>query len=190
MICLGDETDGYFGSLFKKDPDSIYSARTEIEQTIEIMKEWYAKFPLMKVAISNHGLRWQRRATDCEIPSMLMRKYEEWIQAPQGWKWQKHWVIEGSKERFMVEHGDDWGGGAHVQMALHNGMSTIAGHHHSKAVIEHFTTNNKRMWACYSGCLIDFEQFAFNYGRKHPKKPVIGATVIIDGGKMPVFVPF
>lgn len=189
VINLGDETDQYFGSLFKKDPDGLYSARTEIEQTVETLKLWYEAFPVMKLVLSNHGSRWIRKAADAEIPSQLLRKYEEWIQAPEGWKWRKNWIIEASKDRFMVEHGDDYGGSAHIQMALHNGMSTICGHHHSKAVIDHFTTNNKRMWAVISGCLIDFEQYAFHYARKHPKKPVIGATVIMQGGRMPVFIP-
>lgn len=190
VICLGDETDQYFGSLFKKDPDGVYSAKTEIDITIEKLKHWYTAFPIMKLAVSNHGQRWQRKATEAEIPSQLMRKYEEWIHAPKSWIWRKHWLVKASKMNFIVEHGDDHSGANfHINMALHNGLSTICGHHHSKAVVEHFTTHYQKLWAVVSGCLIDFDQYAFHYARKHAKKPTIGATVILDGGRTPLFIP-
>lgn len=189
MICLGDETDQYYGSLYKLDPNAHMTANAEIENSISTLKEWYAEFPIMKVAISNHGTRWQRKALECNIPQILMRRYEEWIQAPQGWQWQKSWIIR-TKNPFLVEHGDDWGGTApHVSATMHNGISTIMGHHHSKCEITHIVTAQQTLWACVSGALINFDEFAFHYARKHAKKPVNCVTVVTMEGRMPVIIP-
>lgn len=170
VLCAGDETDQYFGSLYKLDVNAHLTATAEINQTLNALKEWYAVFPEMKLCISNHGTRWQRKALDCGIPSVLMRKYEEWLQAPSGWQWRKKWHVK-TKYPFITEHGDDWGGTEpHVKAALYNGMSTIIGHHHSKSCIKHFVTSEREYWAAVSGALIDFDAFAFNYARSHALK--------------------
>lgn len=189
-LCQGDETDGYYGSLYKKDPNANLSAMTEIMITNEKLKEWYAKFPKMKVATSNHGMRWFKKAIDAEIPSVLMRKYEEVIEAPEGWKWAKRWHIKASKKEFIMEHGDDWGGQTPAaKAALHYGMSVTLGHHHSKAQIIHHNTGLNAYWSFVTGCLIDFDSFAFNYARAAANKPNIGLGVIVDGGRVPIWLP-
>lgn len=189
VICAGDETDQYYGSLYKLDPNAHLTANAEIESSIETLRQWYNVFPEMKLCISNHATRWQRKALDCSIPAILMRKYEELIQAPDGWKWAKKWYIN-TKTPFIAEHGDDWGGtDPHIKAALHNGISTIMGHHHSKASIKHITTSERRYWACVSGALIDFDSFAFNYARSHALKPVNGVTIIFNNGTTPLFLP-
>lgn len=189
IICAGDETDQYYGSLYKLDVNASLTANAEIQATIDELKKWYAIFPEMKLCISNHGTRWQRKALDSSIPSIMMRKYEELINAPKAWVWQKKWHIP-TKKPFIAEHGDDWGGSdPHVKAALHNGASTIMGHHHSKCSIKHIATAERSYWACVSGALIDFDSFAFNYARSHALKPVNGVTIIFDNGCIPLFLP-
>lgn len=190
IYIVGDEIDAYFGGLWKKDPNSNLSAMTEIMITIERLKEWYAAFPNCRVAISNHGTRWTRKCLDAEIPSVLLRKYEEIIEAPKGWVWQKRWHVKGSKHEFVVEHGDDWGGPTPAaKAALHYGKSVIMGHHHTKAQIIHQVTGLQNHWSMVTGCLIDFESFAFNYARSHAHKPAIGLGVVLDGGRTPLWIP-
>ncbi len=189
-ICVGDETDQFFASMYPRNPDAPSSPNGELEQSRETLRKWYEVFPEMKVAISNHGTRWLRKAIAAEIPSQVLRAYEELIQAPPGWKWQKHWVIP-TKKPFLVEHGDDWGGQfPHKTAALHNGMSTVMGHHHSIAGVEHLKTNGMDVWGMVTGCLIDFDAFAFEYARKYKFKPLLGAGVILDAGKFPLWVPY
>jgi isopentenyl phosphate kinase len=119
----------------------------------------------------------------------MLRAYREIIQAPDGWRWAKHWKID-TKHPFILEHGDDWGGSfPHLNAAIHNGRSTIMGHHHSKAGVEHVKTNHIEVWGMVVGSLIDFSSYAFEYARSARFKPVIGCGVVVDSGKTPIFLP-
>jgi len=190
-LCAGDETDQYFGGMWKHSPDATHTPNSELEEARETLRKWYASFPLMKLAISNHGTRYWRKATEAEIPSQMIRSYREIINAPKGWIWKKHWIINGSKKKFLIEHGDDWGGQVpHKVAALHNGISTAIGHHHSIAGIEFIKTNYLDIWGMCGGALIDFEQYAFEYARKSKLKPVITLGLILDGGMTPLILPY
>lgn len=190
VICLGDEIDQFWGGMYKKTPDALHTPMGEIRAAREHLRPWYEAFPKLMICESNHGTRWLRKALDAEIPSELIRQNREILQCPDGWKWQKRWLINGSKRTFIAEHGDDWGGQMpHVQAALHNGISTIMGHHHSLADVRFFNTHFKHIWGAVSGCLIDFEQYAFEYAKRYKFKPVIGTTVITHGGAIPFFHP-
>ncbi len=187
---VGDEVDQYWGGGWKKDPNALHTATQEITETIERMRPWYDAFPMMKLAESNHGTRWKRKALESEIPELMMRRYQSVLGAPDHWLWQKHWKVN-CKRPFIVEHGDDWGGQLpHLNASIHNGCSTIIGHFHSLAGIEHATTNGLKVWGVVSGCLIDFQAYAFNYARSAKRKPVLAVTVVLDGGEWPVLVPF
>jgi len=184
VLCVGDELDEYYGSAWAKSPEAYHSAQTELMDARKRLKKWYAAFPKMKLAISNHGQRYYRKAMSAEIPSQFIRGYTEVFGFPVGWKLQKYWYIKGSKKHFIIEHGDDYGGQRpHVIAAMHNGVSTAIGHHHSICGVEHIVTNGFDIWGMASGSLIDFDQYAFEYARAAKRKPVVSAGVILDGGK-------
>lgn len=187
--CVGDETDQFWGGMYKKTPDALHAPTREIEESREKLRPWYEAFPRLKIATSNHGTRWLRKALDAEIPSVLLRKYEEVLACPKGWEWKKHWLVP-SAHPIIVEHGDDYGGQTpHLLAAMHNGISTVMGHHHSLAGIEHVRTNGMRVWGMVTGSLIDFDAYAFEYAKNAKKKPLIGLGVAIDGGRTPVWLP-
>ena len=192
MYCVGDETDGYFGSLYKKHPDMHLSPTGEIKQTLDELKRWYSAFPKMKVAISNHGLRWVSKIIDADIPSQLLRPYREIIQAPDGWQWKQEWIIEGSKEKFRMIHGLGYSGDrGHVTAALDSGLSTVIGHLHAFGGVNHIRMiSGVRLWAANAGCLIDTDSLAFAYGKYHRRQPTLGALVVLNGGSFPTFVPY
>jgi UDP-2,3-diacylglucosamine pyrophosphatase LpxH len=186
---VGDELDQYWGGLWDKDPDASMTANQEIQKSVETLKTWYDAFPRMKLCDSNHGTRWKRKAMASSIPSQLMRLYREVIQAPNDWLWQKHWTVD-AKRPFRVEHGDDWGGQyPHTQAALHLGISVVMGHHHSKVGIQHIKTSSQSLWGMVTGCLINFEEFAFNYARAAKFKPITGCGVVSADGRQPIWVP-
>lgn len=189
---VGDEIDCYFGSLYKKHPDQIHSAKTELQVAKETLKEWYARFPKMRLAISNHGLRWLRRAIEAEIPSELLRKYEEIIEAPDGWIWKDEWRIEASKQPFRMIHGMGYSGArGHVNAAIDGQMSTVIGHLHSHAGINYLKfMGGQQIWAANAGCLIDESALAFHYGKDNRQKPVLGSLVVVNGGTTPMFIPY
>lgn len=186
---VGDELDQYWGGLWSKSPEAAHTANQEIAQSQETLKQWYDRFPQMKLCLSNHGSRWIRKAFAAEIPSQLLRSYREIIKAPEGWRWQKHWMVN-CKKPFLVEHGDDHGGQTpHIQAAMANGMSTAIGHHHSKSGIHHMRTNGLNIWGMVTGSLIDFDQYAFEYARNAKLKPIISTGLVFNEGKTPVIVP-
>lgn len=189
ILCVGDEVDQYWGGLWDKSPDADYTSNQEIAATKDKLRAWYDAFPLMKLCDSNHGSRWKRKAFAAQIPSQMMRLYQEVIESPPGWQWRKYWRIP-TKHPFIIEHGDDWGGQfPHVAAAIHNGASTIMGHHHSKFGVHYIKTNHLDIWGCVAGCLIDFDTFAFEYARNAKFKPKNGAVVITNNGRMPICIP-
>jgi len=197
VINAGDETDQYWGGLYKQSIEAEHTANQELEQSIEKLREWYAAFPRMKLCISNHGTRWMRRAFEFGIPSLMMRRYEHVIQAPDTWIWQKRWVVR-SKNPWCAEHGDKYGGNfPHVAAAMANGVSTAIGHHHSLFGIQHIRTQEVLVdhtvgydvWGAVCGALIDFDRYAFNYAREAKKKPKNGALIVLDKGRQPVLIP-
>lgn len=190
VLCVGDEVDQYFGSLYAKDPDARHTATSEINDTIKVVREWGKAFPDMLIAESNHGQRWAKKAAAAEIPSIMMRKYQEIIQAPPGWKWRRSWLIDASKQKFLLTHGMGYSGMyAHRQMALNNGISTVHGHL-THAGISHIKTEHQEIWGMCVAALIDVEAYAFHYGKDHKFKPSLGAGVVLDGGRTPIWLPY
>ncbi len=189
ILCVGDETDQYYGGLYQQDINAEHTANQELDESNSKLMDWYIAFPKMKLAISNHGTRWWRKATQSMIPSKLLKSYQEVIKSPPDWEWKKHWLID-AKHPFILEHGDDFGGQTpHKTASMHNGISTVIGHHHSIAGIEHIKTNGYKIWGMCSGSLIDFDKYAFNYARNAKFKPQIGVGVILDNGKIPIWIP-
>lgn len=189
VYCVGDETDQYWGSLYKKSVQAGHTAVQEIEASIDQLRPWYEEFPEMKLAISNHGVRWMKKALEVEVPSQLMRDYKDVIQAPKGWVWQKQWVVQ-DYHPFIVEHGDDFAGPTpHLQAANANLYSTAIGHHHTKSGIEYVNGRSGQKWGMVTGCTIDFEAYAFDYARKHLTKPVLSGGLVFNRGTTPVIIP-
>lgn len=192
--CLhaGDELDAFHGGLYPKGTEYTHTPSGEIAIAKQKMKEWYAAFPKMKVAISNHGLRWLKKATAAEIPSELLRQYREVFEAPIGWQWKEEWIID-CKHPWRLIHGMGYSGkdGAR-NAALDSGMSTAIGHLHSHAGISYIKTQGRKetIWGFNVGSLIDIESFAFKYGKYSRAQPCLGIGVVLEDGKMPIWVPY
>lgn len=197
VLHVGDELDEYWGGMYEKGAEFEHTPNSEMAESLEKLKLRYEAFPLMKLAISNHGTRWIRKAFHAGIPIQLMKRYEEAIQAPVGWVWRDKWLVR-AKHPFLVEHGDRFGGQyPHVTAAVHNGISTVIGHFHSIAGIHHIRTQDFHpefesgfdIWGACGGCLIDFPKYAFQYAHKQKKKPKLGIILVFDDGKWPMWVP-
>jgi hypothetical protein len=192
VLNVGDELDCYHGGRWPKDPNGAYSSVGELDASKRKLKEWYKAFPLMKLAISNHGLRWVRKATAAEIPEQMLRSYQEIIDAPEGWRWQAEWKFTNIKHPFRMVHGLGYSGiNGHRNAAIDSGMSTIIGHLHSHAAVSYLRTlGGLKIWACNAGSLIDPEAYAFEYGKESRLKPCLGAVVIFNEGSTPLFIPY
>lgn len=193
VLNVGDETDCYHGGQWPKNPDGSFSAVGELNIAKEKLKHWFAEFPLMKLAISNHGMRWVRKASAAEIPSQLLRSYAEIFEMPDGWQWKNEWLFKDLKYPFRMIHGTEYSGkdGAR-NAAMDAKISTVIGHIHAHAGIAHIKSlgMEQRIFGMNVGCMIDVDQYAFEYEKRNRVKPTLGCGVIFNSGKTPIFLPF
>ncbi len=187
---VGDEVDELHGGMYPKDPDGHHTATSEIKLARERFREWSVYFPKKKLAVSNHGMRWAKKAALAEIPSQMIRAYQEVLEAPPGWQWADQWMVKASKKPFIVKHGLDCSGKTPYRNAAEIGTTSVAfGHLHSTAGLCHVKTNDKNIWAMNVGCLIDPEAYAFHYEKNNKFHPNLGAGVVLDGGMIPIWLP-
>lgn len=190
ILCVGDEVDHYFGSQYQKYVDGNYTAGQEIEASKEKLKAWYRAFPRMRLANSNHGQRWAKRAVEAEIPSQMIKAYQEVLEAPEGWRWADEWRIDEAHP-FKMIHGMGYGGMyAYRHAPLDQGISTLFGHLHANAGVSHIVTKSQRIWGMNVGCLIEPDAYAFHYGKDNRFKPWLGLGVILDDGRTPILIPY
>lgn len=184
VVCLGDMYDMICFSKFPKDPDcdslnqEIDSARIQTEALAKI-------FPKMTVLVGNHEARFIKRAAESNIPSKFLRKIEDIMEFPNGWKYVDRVEIDG----VLFEHGESVSGRAALDslIQLHR-QNCVIGHLHSLAGIKYMNNGNKTVWAAAFGCLVDPDALVFKYGRHSKDKPVRGCGIIEDG--VPRFIPF
>jgi hypothetical protein len=191
VLNAGDESDQFHGSSYDKDPDEPLSPVDEISITRERFKEWAGVFPIMKLAISNHGLRWLRKAVGAQIPSQVIRSYQDLFQTPPGWSWREEWRFSQLRHPFRMIHGMGYSGvNAHRNAVMDSGMSTVIGHLHSYAAVSHIQMlGGERMWGMNAGCLINPGAIAFKYGKYNRPQPILGAGLIFNEGAAPIFIP-
>lgn len=183
VVCLGDELDAHALSDYDHDPDGM-SAGDELVAAIESLQPIYKLFPKVKVCTSNHTARPYRQAYKHGIPRAFLRDYKEFLKAPKGWEWADSWEVDG----VIYEHGEGFSGqNAALKAAQANMQSTVIGHVHSFASIQYNANPRHLIFGMNSGCLIDVKKYAFEYGKKHKNKPIIGTGLVIKG--VPVFVP-
>lgn len=189
--CVGDEIDANTFSQFDRDPNGIYTPRTELERTKHVLKSWYKAFPRLKIANSNHQERIIKKATKAELPIDILRSYHEILDAPQGWVWKDYWQIKTKHREIIMEHGVRFGGVNGAKQAIMvNGKSTIFGHHHSYAQTVWVQRRDELLFGINTGCLIDVKAYAFNYSKDGRFQPTLGVTIVLDDGKTPVWLSY
>lgn len=191
VINMGDETDGYNASDYPKDPDAEHSAVNELAITRERLRQWVEVFPQKKVCVSNHGLRWIRKATGAQIPSQIIRSYHEIFGLPESWEYREEWVFSQFKHPFRCIHGMGYSGrnGA-MNAALDAQISTAIGHLSSFPSIDIIhKMGSRRMWSFNTGGLFDDSAIAFKYGKYMRNRSSPGAGVLLNEGSMPIWIP-
>ncbi len=177
VVHVGDEADMHALSDYDHDPDGM-SAGDEHKALLKSLQPFYKAFPDVMVCESNHTARPFRQAHKHGIPRAYMRSYREFMEAPEGWQWADHWVIDGVR----YQHGMGYSGrnGA-IKAAERNMQSTVIGHLPAHAGIQ-FTANAKfLLFGMNVGSLIDVDAYAFAYGKHYPSKPIIACGVVIKG---------
>ena len=145
----------------------------------------------MKLCISNHGLRWVRKATGAQIPEQVLKSYQELYKMPEKWQWREEWRFNQFKHPFRCIHGMGYSGvNGHRNAVIDSGISTAIGHLASFAAISYIKMMGSKMhWGFNTGCLINESAVAFKYGKYNRPKPCLGAGVIVNNGSTPIWIP-
>lgn len=181
VICLGDEADFHAFSRWPTDPDGMAPGK-ELAAAIDALMPFYIEFPEMMVCESNHTTRPMKKLFEAGLPAAFYPTYSKMLNAPDGWRWQQHWIIDGVR----YHHGDAGKSGqfAPAQYMKAFKQSNVHGHLHGFACVmyegPHFGIN--------AGCLIDQKAYAFKYGRNIPIPVSLGCAIVIDG-KAGHFIP-
>lgn len=184
VVNLGDEVDQHTLGKWPANPNGR-SGSDELEEAKLRLSYWFDAFPKTKVCTSNHTYRAWKKAFLSGIPSQFMREVGDVYGAPSGWVWKDRHIIDD----ILFEHGEFVSGKmAALQAAEQNRMKTVIGHQHSfGGVIHSAAFLGQNIWGLNTGCLIDIDAYAFDYGRGLRKKPTLGCGVIVRG--IPHFVP-
>lgn len=183
IVCIGDSMDANALSRWVTDPNGLSQA-DEYHEALDVLHELYDLFPEGDEVISNHNERIAKRAYGAGIPREFLRSYEEIMHYPEGWHIHPYLEIDG----VLYEHGHTQGGMyAARNLAIHNGQSTVIGHHHTTAGILYVSNRNQMLFGMNVGCLIDIDSYAFAYAKETKFKPTLGCGIVYKG--VPKFIP-
>lgn len=183
VVNLGDEVDQHTLARWTANPNGM-SAKGEMDEAKKRLQPWFNAYPKTYICISNHTYRVYKRAHEAGIPEGFMRSIGEAYGAPPGWRWRDKWVHDD----ICFEHGENVSGQlAAIRAAMLNRVSTVIGHQHSNGGILYSASDFNIIWGMNTGCLIDVDQYAFDYGKNIRNKPTLGCGIILNG--IPHFVP-
>ncbi len=178
IVNIGDETDGHAMSFHEHDPD-LLSPGKELETSIKRLQPIYKMFPEMDIMDSNHGSLVYRRGKAFGIPKHAFKSYQQMLEAPIGWKWHDHLVLQGTEGApiyFCHGRSNDA-----LKNSKNVSMNFVQGHHHSRFEIRYWANEVSLYWGMTIGCLIERRSLAFAYGKTLSEKPIIGCAIILDG---------
>jgi len=183
VINQGDEVDQHTLGKWPANPDGL-SGGHELNEARVRLSYWGDEFPDMRLCTSNHTYRAWKKAFLSGIPSEFMRSVGEVYKTPPGWLWKDKWLFDN----WCFEHGENVSGAmAALNAAVQNGMNTSIGHQHSHGGVISRANANGVLFGLNTGCLIDVDQYNFDYGKNIRIKPSLGMGVIKNS--IPYFIP-
>ncbi len=184
VVHIGDLVDNHAVSYHESDVEGR-SAGDEYKLALEKCHNWYKVFPEVKICIGNHDALPFRKAFTAGLPSAWLKSYQQILDSPEGWKLDFVHQING----IIYQHGTGMSGEmAAVNAARENRQSTIIGHLHTVSNIKYMASYKDLIFGMTVGCGIDFEAYAFAYGRQQTRKPVVSCGVVLDG-RVPIIIP-
>lgn len=172
-IFIGDIIDNHYSSYHETDPDGM-SAIDELQAAIRHVEDWVDAFPDADVVIGNHDRLIARKAFSGGISALWLREYNEVLNAP-GWNFQEEFVYDDV--RYI--HGE---GGTARNKVKKDLISTVQGHLHAQAYVEHIVGAKFRVFGMQVGCGINHKSYAMAYGKAFAK-PAISVGLVLDHGQ-------
>lgn len=184
VVHIGDFVDQHAISFWDSDPDGM-SAGLEASAARKSLQKWYEAFPEVYVCVGNHDDRIYRQAFKSGLPRDYIRSMEEIWDMPDGWRVAMSFVSNG----VLYEHGVTSGTHAAYNRALKLGMSTVMGHTHVSPGTKFITTPKGNHFGLNVGCGIDADSYSMSYGKQYNGEITLGCGVVLNKGKLPIFVP-
>lgn len=178
VVFIGDIIDGNSWSYHEHDADGM-SVKTEVNRSIEQLKEWYQVFPEATVLLGNHDLLVARKARTAGLSKMFIRDLGDILQAPKTWNFTHEFI----KDNVKYIHGSI---GNAIKRAKDERVSIVQGHLHTEAFIQYAVSEKDAIFGMQVGCGIDREAYAFEYAKPFPKKPVISCGIVLENGTLPI----
>lgn len=187
VVHIGDLVDWNSISYHEKHPSNSNAYR-EYKQAKKQVAKIAEAFPKVDWMIGNHDALTQRQATTAGIPLDCLKDYAD--------LWEVDWTVHPRFYKLLLDdvlycHGDTGPGGQHsaYKHAVNNFKSTVQGHHHANGGVKYYTNEKFRVFGMDVGCGVDYKLLQFEYGRKFPRKPVLGCGVVVNG-KQAYFEPW
>ena len=187
VVHIGDLVDWNSISYHEKHPSNS-NAAGEYKAALKQVQELSKAFPKAEWLIGNHDALTLRQATTAGIPAECLKDYAD--------LWQIEWTVHKRFYKLLIDgvlycHGDTGPGGQFAAMkhAVVNFKSTVQGHHHANGGVNYYANEKFRVFGLDVGCGMDSDLLQFEYGRKFPRKPVLGCGIVIDG-KAAYFEPW
>jgi hypothetical protein len=173
VIHMGDVIDQHFSSYHETDPDG-YGGKDELNLARKRIQKWAKMFPDVNVTIGNHCKIIMRKAKSGGIPSAWVKNFNEVLGI--NWRWEPSFFIDN----VLYRHGVNTLG---ATTALSDGCSIVQGHAHSTSRIIDKVGYGGAVFGFQVGCGVDAKSYAMLYSEA---KPVIGAGVVLENGKLPI----
>jgi len=177
-LSVGDEVDGHAISFHKTLTDTeIFNASAELEKAIDDVQDLNELFPKLDVLESNHGSLIYRRLVAEGIPLEYLKPLPELYGVK--WRWHEELILKTKAGPIYICHGKT---GSVGKLCKEMGMSAVQGHFHGKFCVNYFHTPTTDRFDMYVGCLINYKSRAFDYGKNHLPKPILGVGWIAKDG--------
>ena len=176
VVHIGDLVDWGAISYHEKNP-SCSNAELEYQKAKKQVQELVRAFPKADWMIGNHDALTERQAKSAGLPSSILKDYNEMWEVP--WK-VRPYLSKLKIGNTLYAHGDSGRGGqnAAISQALDNFRSTVIGHFHAAAGVWWRVNEEFRIFGMSVGCGVDRKLLQFEYGKKYPKKPILGCGIV------------
>jgi len=179
IISIGDEIDGHAWSYHEQETE-LDGPGIEFNKAKKCMKKLEKLFPRMDILESNHGSLHNRKSQTHGIPKGFIKSYNQAWGVSNKWKW--HWDMNiklPNKQMLYLHHARSKNIIKSSQML---GKNCIFGHHHNEQYIRYWTGGYESMFGAFTGCLVDIDSLAQEYGRINIHKPLLG-SIIVENSK-------
>lgn len=177
IVHIGDVVDEHAVSPSHLALPDAAGTREELQESREIVAEWYGSFPRALVCIGNHDDRPYRAARAVRICEDRMRTFNEVWSTPR-WTWDWGYVIDGI---YFTHRTNNSGQSPAFNAMRERAMPVVLGHHHSCSGVKTLVNPERRLFGVDVGAGCDDRALAFRYFQHSQKRSVMSCATIING---------